>query len=197
MPFDRLVRAVDQWAGRHGPVNVLAQIGRGRYRPRHVRHQGFLQPIEFRSVMRDARLIVAHAGMGSIITAMEYGKPMLVMPRRGDLAETRNDHQVATARKFLELGVVDVAMDEEEVITKLTHLADHLDSRVPFGRDRRLGSPTDNTAFQPSRAKEEGLDLVKAVRAFIHGVEISELQKARPLIHPSNGGSHGVLKQAV
>jgi hypothetical protein len=33
------------------------------------------------------------------------------MPRRGDLQETRNDHQVATAARFREMGRVAVADD--------------------------------------------------------------------------------------
>ena len=48
--------------------------------------------------------IVAHAGMGTILTALEIGKPLLVMPRRAALGEHRNDHQLATARRFADLG---------------------------------------------------------------------------------------------
>ena len=66
--------------------------------------------------------IVAHAGMGSILTALEYGKPILVMPRRGDLRETRNDHQVATAQRFRGLPHVAVAFDEQELVEKLDGL---------------------------------------------------------------------------
>ena len=57
--------------------------------------------------------------MGSILTALTSGKPILVMPRRGDLRETRNDHQVATAERFRALGRVAVAMDERELPERL------------------------------------------------------------------------------
>lgn len=119
MPFDRLVRTVDEWALQRGRDDVFAQIGPSEWRPRHVRWTQFLDPGEFRARVEAATLVVAHAGMGSILTALELGKPILVMPRRGSLKETRNDHQVATAQRFLAQGRVAVAMDETELWQKL------------------------------------------------------------------------------
>ena len=52
------------------------------------------------------------------------GKPILVMPRRGDLRETRNDHQVATAERFLAQGRVAVAMTEGDLPAMLDRLGD-------------------------------------------------------------------------
>jgi UDP-N-acetylglucosamine transferase subunit ALG13 len=122
MPFDRMVQAVDEWAGRNNKTDIFAQIGHTAYRPRYIQWVNFLDPPEFRKYFQSAGVIVAHAGMGSIITALELGKPILVMPRRGDLAETRNDHQVATARQFRNLGYVAVALDETEMLEKLDQL---------------------------------------------------------------------------
>ncbi len=122
MSFDRMVRAVDDWAGRHGRRDVFAQIGPTDWRPSHIEHTRFLDPPEFRRRLAEASAVVAHAGMGSIITALELGKPILVMPRRGDLHETRNDHQVATAERFRALGCVAVALDEREMAERLDQL---------------------------------------------------------------------------
>lgn len=122
MAFDRMIRAVDEWAGQTGRTDVFAQIGPAEYVPKHIEHAGFLEPPEFTERAKAARVIVAHAGMGSIITALTMGKPILVMPRRGDLRETRNDHQVATATRLSEMGKVAVAMDEKELIERLGRL---------------------------------------------------------------------------
>jgi hypothetical protein len=67
-------------------------------------------------------IVVAHAGMGTILTALELGKPVIVMPRRADLREHRNDHQLATARKLLALGRLAVAFDEEQLRVNLERL---------------------------------------------------------------------------
>ncbi len=122
MPFDRLVRAVDAWAARGGNGGVFAQIGRGGYRPAHLRYVELLDPRAFRAALAGATAVISHAGMGTIINALELGKPILVMPRRGDLAETRNDHQLATAQRFRELTLVEVALDEAELPSRLDQL---------------------------------------------------------------------------
>lgn len=119
MAFDRLVTGVDEWAQANGRKDVFAQIGPTEETPTHIRWTHFLPPSVFRSHMKEASAVVAHAGMGSILTALQVGVPILVMPRRADLRETRNDHQVATAERFQELGRVAVAMDETELSPQL------------------------------------------------------------------------------
>jgi UDP-N-acetylglucosamine transferase subunit ALG13 len=98
--FDRLITAVDEWAGAAVGREVFAQIGPTRLRPRHIEYAPFVSPQECTERMLAAKAIVAHAGMGTILTALEMGKPLLVMPRRAALGEHRNDHQLATAHRF-------------------------------------------------------------------------------------------------
>lgn len=148
MPFDRMTRAVDAWAAERGRKDIFAQIGTTDFVPECIEWTPFLEPEEFKARVREADILVAHAGMGSIISAMEAGKPILVMPRRGDLRETRNDHQVATAERFLEMGRVSVAFDETELKTKL----DMLDSMRASGAISPWASP----------------ELITGIKAFIN-----------------------------
>jgi UDP-N-acetylglucosamine transferase subunit ALG13 len=120
-PFDRLIRAVDEWGRLHPRIDIFAQIGSSDFRPKHVDYTKFLEPAEFNRVMQAASVIVAHAGIGSIISALELGKPIVVMPRHGALRETRNDHQVATAKRFGVQGRVVVAQDERDFPAKLDY----------------------------------------------------------------------------
>jgi exopolysaccharide biosynthesis glucuronosyltransferase PssE len=124
MPFDRLVRAVDEWAAAQNRDDVFAQIGTTDFVPSHIEWSATIDPSEFTSRIREADAVVAHAGMGTILTAFELGTPILVMPRRGALHETRNDHQVATAERFLEMGRLAVAMDETELPKMLDQVSD-------------------------------------------------------------------------
>ena len=173
MPFDRLVRAVDEWAGQHSGTDVFAQIGPSRYRPAHLRHERFLSPSRFRTVFQDASLVVAHAGMGSIITAMEYGKPILVMPRRGDLAETRNDHQLATARQFAYLGIVEMALEAQEVMDQLDRLSETRSTAPVAGiRCRLLNDGCQFKGTEACRSQVRGEpcpSFLAGLRAFING----------------------------
>jgi UDP-N-acetylglucosamine transferase subunit ALG13 len=122
MPFDRLVRNVDAWVGRSGGNDVFAQIGRTDWRPANMGWTAFLDPPEYRQRLFAADVIVTHAGMGTILTALEFGRPILVMPRRGDLNETRNDHQFGTARALAEAGRVSVAWNERDLYAALSRL---------------------------------------------------------------------------
>ena len=124
MSFDRLVKAVDRWASSRGRGDVFAQIGPTDYYPSHIQWTKFMDPGEFKHRFETAKVIVAHAGTGSIITALQLGKPILVMPRRASLRETRNDHQVATAEQFRRFPSVVVAWDEKELIARLERIDD-------------------------------------------------------------------------
>jgi UDP-N-acetylglucosamine transferase subunit ALG13 len=123
LPFDRLIRSVDEWAGT-SKEEVFAQIGNADYQPKHISYKAFLTPEEFTEKLLSAAAVVAHAGMGTIITALEQGKPVLIMPRQVTLGEHRNNHQFSTAKRFLALQYVKVAFDETELSVKLVKLAE-------------------------------------------------------------------------
>jgi UDP-N-acetylglucosamine transferase subunit ALG13 len=100
LPFDRLSRAMDEWAFKNPSVEIFGQIGPGIYKPTHFPSKDFVSPVEFDELISRSELIVAHAGMGSILTALQFCKPIVIFPRRASLFEHRNDHQFATAKKF-------------------------------------------------------------------------------------------------
>jgi UDP-N-acetylglucosamine transferase subunit ALG13 len=132
LPFDRLITAVDGWAASKTESDVFAQVGPTSIQPRHIEYENFISPAQCRERMLAARVVVAHAGMGTILSALEMGKPLLVLPRRAMLGEHRNDHQLATARRFAELRTVGVALDEHELHAKLDAL-DALDAPEGIG----------------------------------------------------------------
>ncbi|MCP5020273.1 MAG: hypothetical protein GY930_00720 [bacterium] len=122
--FDRLVRTVDAWAGDNGISGVFAQIGPSDYEPQSIEFAQFMDPPSFEELFIKADVVIAHAGMGTILKALELGKPVLIMPRRASLGEQRNEHQLATAERFKKLGVVRVAADENELLAQLNQLQD-------------------------------------------------------------------------
>jgi UDP-N-acetylglucosamine transferase subunit ALG13 len=60
--------------------------------------------------------------MGSIVSALTKGKPIIVIPRKAALGEHRDDHQVDSAKKMEALGYVPVAYDEEQLRTKIINM---------------------------------------------------------------------------
>lgn len=126
LTFDRMVKAVDTWCKKVPDVGIFGQIsdpGAKGYRPAHFEWQDFIGPEEFNKRFNAANLIVAHAGMGSIISALTASKPIIIMPRSAALGEHRNEHQRATAEKFGRKEGVYVAWDETELAALLTRLS--------------------------------------------------------------------------
>jgi UDP-N-acetylglucosamine transferase subunit ALG13 len=124
LPFDRLVRVVDEWAGANGRTDVFAQIAETEWRPKFIPYKQFLEPAEFAERLTSATVIVSHAGMGTILSALRHEKPILVMPRRATLREVRNEHQLATAQRLSEMGRISVALDEAELRVRLDGIGD-------------------------------------------------------------------------
>lgn len=138
LPFDRLVHAVDRWATQQQGADVFAQIGDSSSPPKHIEWQRLLSPPDFQAKAREAQVVIAHAGIGSILTALDLGKPIVIMPRRAHLGEHRNDHQWATVKHLSkDIGVV-VAADESELVDQL-------------GRLKDLRSPTDGRSPEYAR----------------------------------------------
>lgn len=114
LPFDRLIRMLDEIAPQLDE-EIVAQVNGSGYLPRHINTIDLLPPDEFDRLFSSARLIVAHAGIGTIITAMQQQKPIIIFPRIAALGEHRNEHQLATAEKMKEAGWVYVANTKEEL----------------------------------------------------------------------------------
>lgn len=99
--FDRL-RAVLP-----GSVEVVVQAGpdSGRLDWPGATVSATLAPDALSRLMRDADVVVAHAGIGSALMAFEAGKSPILVPRRKSHGEHVDDHQEQIAQKFSQSGL--------------------------------------------------------------------------------------------
>jgi exopolysaccharide biosynthesis glucuronosyltransferase PssE len=137
-PFDRLIRVMDAWAAEHSEAETLAQIGDGAYQPSHMPWVRRFGQAEFVRTMTAARLIVAHAGMGSVITADEFRKPIVLLPRLQERGEHNTDHQVATANWLRGKPGVHVADRDEDLASRI---AEALAAEAPEARFAPTAGP--------------------------------------------------------
>lgn len=139
LPFDRLIRTLDDWAPTQSDFEIYAQIGETSLRPRNISFCNFIEPPEFKKRFQESDLIVSHAGMGTILSSLSYNKQLLVMPRIAAKREHRNEHQLATAKHLQRLDKINVAQDENELIEILESKAG-LPPKAPIGpyADREL-----------------------------------------------------------
>ena len=115
-PFDRLIDWVDSWlaANGHRGVRCLVQVGTGAP-PHHAAWSRYLANDETQLAFRDATAVVCHGGPGTIMTCRSLGLVPIVVPRRKDLGEHVDDHQVAFARKMANQGEVKLADRREDL----------------------------------------------------------------------------------
>lgn len=151
LPFDRFVKAVDEWARDNPGTEVLIQIGGGEYEPRHAPWTRIMSPSDYRRNLDTCKLFVAHVGMGSILQALEAKKQMLLMPRRAEWREHTTDHQLHTAAKFRDTPGLVIEEDEERLKELITEL---------------LANPLGGTTDLPLHAPEH---FTNRITAFLRG----------------------------
>ena len=68
--------------------------------------KSFLAMEEFELYIKEADIIISHAGAGTLLNALRQGKIPIVMPRREKYKEHINDHQLQLAQAFSDEGKI-------------------------------------------------------------------------------------------
>lgn len=110
-PFMRLLNAVGQIASKL-PQPVFVQYGAGSM----LEYPGcagiaYLDMAAFEQRVKDAELLILHAGAGSVIHAVRAGKTPVIMPRYASLGEHVDNHQEEFAEELAKTGKVIIARD--------------------------------------------------------------------------------------
>lgn len=113
-PFARLLDGIGRLATQL-PQPVIVQHGHTPFRDGACLSAPFLGMDEFIKHIRDADLLIMHAGAGSIMHAVEAGKIPVVMPRHASFGEHVNDHQVEFAQALAEAGKVVMANTPDDL----------------------------------------------------------------------------------
>jgi UDP-N-acetylglucosamine transferase subunit ALG13 len=116
-PFDRLVRAAARLGG---DEPLLVQHGASRVPHGRGEWVDFLPFEALAAYAQEARVVVCHAGVGSIMLARGQGHRAIVVPRRHHLGEAVDDHQLPLARRLARAGVVTLVEDEALLAHALT-----------------------------------------------------------------------------
>jgi beta-1,4-N-acetylglucosaminyltransferase len=108
--FDRLLRELDGIE-----EELVIQGGSSTFRPGGAEWFDYLEYPALVERVRSARVVVAHAGVGSIVTAVAEGKRPIVVPRLKRYGEAVDDHQVPFARRLAETGIVTLVEDPAQL----------------------------------------------------------------------------------
>ncbi len=113
-PFDRLVTWVDDWFFDDGCGRARGMIQVGTSRPpRSVEWRDYLPAEEMQAALDRAAVVVCHGGPGTVMHCRRNGFRPIVVPRRDELGEHVDDHQVRFSRWLSRDPGVEVVDDEE------------------------------------------------------------------------------------
>lgn len=100
--------------------DVVAQIGHTDFNSKLMKTVPFVGENEYRQIIRDASLIITHAGSGALFNSIKTGKKIIAMARLKEFNEMIDDHQMELVRKLSEGGyIIDGSYSLSEAWDKL------------------------------------------------------------------------------
>ena len=135
-PFDRLLQAVETFST---DEEIVVQHGSSAIVPANAaRTYDFLLFDDLVREMGASRVVVTHAGIGSIMTALSCGRRPVVVARLVAHREAVDDHQLPVARRLVEAGLVTLVEDLAQLEEAVAKAGEEVD--VSLGADERLVS---------------------------------------------------------
>lgn len=111
--FNRLINKIDELIDSGEiPNDVFVQYGASD-KPRLAKGQMFVPKEEMQQMVRDADLLIIHAGAGMIVEAARLGKRVIAVPRVAKFGEHVDNHQFEIADVFEQTGYLTVEHDLE------------------------------------------------------------------------------------
>ncbi len=149
--FPRLVQAAEMTASRFPDEEIFVQLGHHTEPPAGCRWERFIPFDELRDTLRSARVVVSHAGAGTILTCNALGRVPIVMPREHRRGEHLDNHQDQLARRMSELERIIVTRTPEEILDAIL----------------KYDTPSTHTKTNPAETPE----LARSISYYLEAVE--------------------------
>jgi UDP-N-acetylglucosamine transferase subunit ALG13 len=129
-PFTRLVEAAAALEG-----EVVMQHGTAPAPPGVAKAEPFMPFRELAEYVSQADVVVTHAGVGSIVLAVEQGHVPVTMPRLRRFGETVDDHQLPLVELLADHGTVIPALEPSSLADAVARVPDRGPPRAPAERE--------------------------------------------------------------
>ena len=115
MGFERLIKKIDEIAGRTDE-EIVAQIGSTNYKPKNIKYFSFVEEEEkIQELYKKSRIVITHAGAGTILTLLQNKKPLVVVPRLKEHNEHIDNHQLELTEVINNKGLATVVYDIDKL----------------------------------------------------------------------------------
>ena len=117
---------------------IIMQIGNSGYIPKNTEYFRLKTYPQIKKICKKARVIVAHGGTGSVITALKQNTPIITIPRIKEYGEVIDDQQMDFVK----------AMEKKTLVIPIYDL-DNLERKTDLERE------TDNKIEPISKSDED------------------------------------------
>lgn len=126
--FSRLLKEIEKCID-DGTINeeVIVQAGSTKYKTNKMKLFDLIGRDELDRKKQEARFIITHGGVGSIVGALKMNKKVIAIPRLKQYKEHVNDHQKQIVENFDQKGYIKGVID----ITDLKKAIKEIDKFIP------------------------------------------------------------------
>ena len=116
--FPRLLKAIQKKID-EGKINkkeeIIVQAGSTKFESKDMKIMDYIPVKEFEELVDKADLIICHAGVGTILTALKKGKKIIAAARLKKYGEHVNDHQLQILDNFTTEGYILALEDFDKI----------------------------------------------------------------------------------
>lgn len=133
-PFKRLLNAVLK-AKENNIIKdkVIAQIGCTKFKSDKIETFDYTTKEKIEKLIDKAKIVITHAGVGTIIECISKDKKVIVVPRRKKYGEHTNDHQLEITKEFEEKKYI-------KAVYNLSKLGDALEEIKKFKPEKYISN---------------------------------------------------------
>jgi UDP-N-acetylglucosamine transferase subunit ALG13 len=127
-PFDRLLKWIDELIEEKIiKEDIVCQKGFTDYEPKNYKASKLLPYDDMNKYTKEARIVITHGGPASFIAPLSIGKIPIVVPRKTELNEHVNNHQLDFCKQVEKrMGNIFVVETKEELIDAIKNYSNKL-----------------------------------------------------------------------
>ena len=107
---------------------IIVQAGSTKYESKNMKIIDYMSVRKFEECIDRADLIICHAGVGTILTALKKGKKIIAAARLKEYGEHVNDHQLQILENFSKKGYL-VALEDFDKLDEAIKQAKELEPK--------------------------------------------------------------------
>ncbi len=125
LPFHRLLNEIEHLKQQAFiKEEVIVQHGHTPCNSKYFSLKKFVSYEEMDAFYDKARIVITHAGTGSVVTALRKGKKVIAVPRLKEYGEHNDNHQLEIVAQFLKQGYILTWKDGEQLAAVLKQAED-------------------------------------------------------------------------